>query len=249
MDAIAPVKSQLSIVPELVYTPVAPPPAPRPAGRDRVEVDPEAHLPEPPLGLNLEEFRANQGAVTSTVGVGEKTAQVATGTDNSCVSKQLGKATGPLSAVFGARDAAQGIQQMQRGQVAEGGLKAAEGSATSASGAATTVKSLASSASRAGAVAGKVGGPLGAVGAGIGAAKDLNDGLDIGPDGVKVENPEKVATGTAKAAGAGLLAAGVVCPPAALAGTAVMAGTTIYENRDKIRSGIEKVAGGLKKLL
>lgn len=251
MDAIAPIKAHREAQgPAQAGLPKAPS-QPSEVRGDHVEVDPEAYQSEAPLNLNLDEFRANQGAVTSTVGLGAKVEEVATGDSGNMgsVARQVGKATGPLNAVFGARDAAEGVRQMKDGQVAEGGLKTAQGTATSASGTATAVKSLASTTSRAGAVAAKVAGPLGAVGAGIGAAKDLNEGLEVGKDGVQVKDGEKVATGGAKAAGAGLLAAGVVCPPAALAGTAVVAGTTIYENREKIGDAAKKVGSSIQKML
>ncbi|MEW6279674.1 MAG: hypothetical protein AB1758_13685, partial [Candidatus Eremiobacterota bacterium] len=49
---------------------------------------------------------------------------------------------------------------------------------------------------------------------------------------VEVRNPEKVATGGVKAASAGLMAAGLACPPAGLAGAAIYAGVSLYEHRE-----------------
>ncbi|MCE7870667.1 hypothetical protein DYH09_09845 [bacterium CPR1] len=225
---------------------------------DHTTVDPEAHSPEEPPPLNLDELKANHGAVSQTMGVGRQTEEVVRSAQGqapdggpvSSVARNVGRASGPVSAVFGARDAVNGVQEMQEGKFVEGGLKAAQGTTSSASGAATAVKTWAPLVKESSAlqglagVAGKVAGPLGAVGAGISSASDLKQGLEVGSQGIKVQDPEKVGTGTAKLASAGLMAAGLACPPAGLAGAALYAGTTIFENRQAIGKGLKK-AGSL----
>ncbi|MEW6282852.1 MAG: hypothetical protein AB1758_29845, partial [Candidatus Eremiobacterota bacterium] len=146
------------------------------AGSDQVELDPEAFESETPLELDLQEFKDNQGPVTQTVGVAKQADDLVRAgqgapTDTgavSAVSRNVGRAAGPLNVAFGAKDAAEGVKQMRDGEVLEGGLKATQGATSSASGLATTVKTWApllenaTSVSQAAGVAGKVSGPLGA---------------------------------------------------------------------------------------
>lgn len=229
---------------------------------DQVLLDPEAFEPESmgPSPVNFDHYRDGQNTVSRSLKATKKIegAMAEEGADRPVkgLARKVGRVTGPLSIAFGAQDVAEGVQQLQEGKTVEGGLKTTQGATTTASGVANTAKywgpvlSNSAGASTAVSVASKAAGPLGAIGAGIDSVTDFNEGLDF-RDGVKVKNSEKVATGTVKAASAGLMAAGLVFPPAAVAGAALYAGVTIYENREAIgkalHQGGKAIEGGLAK--